>query len=147
MRLTRMHPPCMQRFRDLCAASCLLQAAVELSSERKWLCTGTPINNAVDDLLGQMASVHIMPLGKKTYFDSYIKVSRRVRAGPGPVMRTHAALPASGCDAIRLCACAHTHSQTCMPVSCWCVLLRSMPLAPASGGATPHRCCSCCPRQ
>ena len=72
------------------ASTLSLQAAVELSSERKWLCTGTPINNAVDDLLGQLASVHIMPLGKKTYFDSYIKVSHATARAAAPGSDTSA---------------------------------------------------------
>ncbi|KXZ53508.1 hypothetical protein GPECTOR_7g958 [Gonium pectorale] len=51
----------------------LYKTAVELASQRKWLCTGTPLSNAVDDLLGQFGAIHMLPLGKKTYFDSYIK--------------------------------------------------------------------------
>ncbi|GLC42798.1 hypothetical protein PLESTM_001380900 [Pleodorina starrii] len=55
------------------AGAKLYKAAVELASDRKWLCTGTPINNAVDDLLGQFGAIHLAPLGKKSFFDSYIK--------------------------------------------------------------------------
>ncbi|GIL83947.1 hypothetical protein Vretimale_10963 [Volvox reticuliferus] len=51
----------------------LNKAALELAADRKWICTGTPINNAVDDLLGQFGAINLMPLGKKIFFDSYIK--------------------------------------------------------------------------
>lgn len=50
---------------------------MELTSSRRWLCTGTPINNSIDDLLGQFAGVCVAPLNNKKYFDSHIKVRRQ----------------------------------------------------------------------
>lgn len=61
----------------VCAVPLRPQAALALSTERRWVCTGTPINNAVDDLYGQMAAIQLMPMSKKTWFDSAVKVSRR----------------------------------------------------------------------
>ncbi|GLI60102.1 hypothetical protein VaNZ11_002121 [Volvox africanus] len=53
----------------------LFRAAADLAADRKWICTGTPINSSLDDLLGQFGAIHLMPFGKKTYFDQHIKHS------------------------------------------------------------------------
>ncbi|GLC36509.1 hypothetical protein PLESTB_000156300 [Pleodorina starrii] len=63
------------------ASTQLYEAAVELVSDRKWLCTGTPILNAVGDLLGQFGAIHLAPIGKKSYFDSQIKHPFMARSG------------------------------------------------------------------
>ncbi|GIL56371.1 hypothetical protein Vafri_11730 [Volvox africanus] len=57
------------------AGTKLYRAAADLAADRKWICTGTPINNSLDDLMGQFGAIHLMPLGKKTYFDRHIKQS------------------------------------------------------------------------
>jgi hypothetical protein len=40
---------------------------------RRWICTGTPINNDINDLLGQFSVLHMQPFATKSYFDAYVK--------------------------------------------------------------------------
>ncbi|KAK9808795.1 hypothetical protein WJX72_003802 [[Myrmecia] bisecta] len=49
------------------------EACTALASERRWCCTGTPINTAIDDLLGQFGMLHMVPFSTKAFFDSYVK--------------------------------------------------------------------------
>ncbi|KAG2441423.1 hypothetical protein HYH02_010011 [Chlamydomonas schloesseri] len=56
------------------AGAKLAKTANELAAQRRWLCTGTPINTAVEDLLGQVAALQMAPLSKKTFFDGHIKL-------------------------------------------------------------------------
>lgn len=44
-----------------------------VQSERRWLCTGTPINNAVADLYGQFCALQLAPADKKAFFDLHWK--------------------------------------------------------------------------
>ncbi len=53
---------------------CLTMLAWFTSRAGRWLCTGTPINTAVEDLMGQLAALHMAPLSKKSFFDGNIKV-------------------------------------------------------------------------
>ena len=41
---------------------------------RRWVCTGTPINNGVDDLVGQFAALHMKPYSMPGFFNSFIKL-------------------------------------------------------------------------
>ncbi|KAG2497725.1 hypothetical protein HYH03_004461 [Edaphochlamys debaryana] len=74
------------------AAAKMYKTAVDLSASRRWLCTGTPINNAVDDLMGQFGALQLAPFSKKTYFDSHIKswfansAQRHAGASPLPLL-------------------------------------------------------------
>lgn len=49
------------------------KACVALEASRRWCCTGTPINNAIDDLVGQFAAIHLHPLNWNSFFDAHIK--------------------------------------------------------------------------
>ncbi|KAK9824040.1 hypothetical protein WJX72_007212 [[Myrmecia] bisecta] len=51
------------------------KACTALEGSRRWCCTGTPINTAIDDLLGQFGMLHMLPFGHKGFFDTYIKPS------------------------------------------------------------------------
>ncbi|KAF6235186.1 SNF2 family N-terminal domain-containing protein [Scenedesmus sp. NREL 46B-D3] len=53
--------------------ACQSKACVAVAAERRWCCTGTPLNNDITDLLGQFAVLHMQPLGSKPFFDSRIK--------------------------------------------------------------------------
>jgi SNF2 family DNA or RNA helicase len=55
------------------AAAAQSKACMAVAAERRWVCTGTPLNNDIMDLLGQFAVLHMQPLGSKPFFDSRIK--------------------------------------------------------------------------
>jgi hypothetical protein len=49
------------------------KACVALSAQRRWMCTGTPINTDVGDLYGQFAVLGFAPFNNKSFFDANIK--------------------------------------------------------------------------
>lgn len=49
------------------------KACVNITADRRWVCTGTPLNNDITDLLGQFAVLQMQPFGTKSFFDSRIK--------------------------------------------------------------------------
>ncbi|KAI3434920.1 hypothetical protein D9Q98_002974 [Chlorella vulgaris] len=49
------------------------KASIALKAERRWLCTGTPINTDVGDLYGQFCVLGLAPFNSKTFFDANIK--------------------------------------------------------------------------
>ncbi|KIY92295.1 hypothetical protein MNEG_15668 [Monoraphidium neglectum] len=53
----------------------MAKACMELESQRRWVCTGTPINNSVEDLLGQFCVLDMKPLSIKSFFDAHIKAA------------------------------------------------------------------------
>ena len=48
------------------------RACVDLPADRRWVCTGTPINNAVEDLHGQLGALRLQPLCFKGFFDAQV---------------------------------------------------------------------------
>ncbi|GBF96868.1 helicase-like transcription factor [Raphidocelis subcapitata] len=44
------------------------QAAMKLKTERRWVVTGTPLQNHVSDLYAMMAFLRVAPLGDRAYF-------------------------------------------------------------------------------
>jgi SNF2 family DNA or RNA helicase len=55
------------------AAAGQSKACIAVAAERRWCCTGTPLNNDITDLLGQFAALHMQPLATKSFFDSRVK--------------------------------------------------------------------------
>jgi SNF2 family DNA or RNA helicase len=49
------------------------QAICKVQSERRWLCTDTPINNATTDLYGQFCALQLAPANNKAFFDLHWK--------------------------------------------------------------------------
>jgi SNF2 family DNA or RNA helicase len=49
------------------------KACVAVQADRRWCCTGTPINNDITDLLGQFAAIRLQPFGSKTFFDAQVR--------------------------------------------------------------------------
>ena len=51
------------------------KAAIALTADRRWCCTGTPLSSSVEDLVGQCAAIHLQPLATKPFFDNHIKTT------------------------------------------------------------------------
>ncbi|PSC76011.1 helicase-like transcription factor isoform B [Micractinium conductrix] len=49
------------------------KACMALHADRRWMCTGTPINTDVSDLFGQFCVLKLAPFNQKTMFDSHVK--------------------------------------------------------------------------
>ncbi|KAL4518653.1 hypothetical protein Ndes2437B_g00741 [Nannochloris sp. 'desiccata'] len=49
------------------------KACVALEAQRRWMCTGTPINTDVQDLFGQFAVLRFAPFNNKNFFDANVK--------------------------------------------------------------------------
>jgi len=49
------------------------KACVALEAQRRWMCTGTPINTDVQDLYGQFAVLGFAPFNNKNFFDANVK--------------------------------------------------------------------------
>lgn len=49
------------------------KACVALKADRRWMCTGTPINTDVQDLFGQFAVLGFAPFNNRNFFDSNVK--------------------------------------------------------------------------
>ncbi|KAK9847690.1 hypothetical protein WJX84_004737 [Apatococcus fuscideae] len=49
------------------------KAVTALRGKIRWVCTGTPINNGVDDLLGQFTALHLAPYSMPGFFNPFIK--------------------------------------------------------------------------
>ncbi|KAK3264219.1 hypothetical protein CYMTET_27027, partial [Cymbomonas tetramitiformis] len=49
------------------------KACHALSSNLRWCCTGTPINNGLEDLHGQLMFLNIQPFSNKAVFDKFIR--------------------------------------------------------------------------
>ncbi|KAI7843193.1 hypothetical protein COHA_003176 [Chlorella ohadii] len=49
------------------------KACMALVSQRRWMCTGTPINTDVADLFGQFCVLGLAPFNNKTFFDAHVK--------------------------------------------------------------------------
>ena len=57
------------------ASDCWLAPALLPARTRRcrWAVSGTPLNTQVDDLLGQMCALGMLPFGSRTYFVSTIR--------------------------------------------------------------------------
>jgi SNF2 family DNA or RNA helicase len=51
------------------------KACIALRSERRWLCTGTPISTDVADLQGQFMVLGLDPFSNKNFFNAHVKTS------------------------------------------------------------------------
>ena len=49
------------------------KACVALKADRRWMCTGTPINTDVQDLYGQFAVLGFAPFNNKSFFDCNVR--------------------------------------------------------------------------
>jgi len=49
------------------------KACVALKADRRWLCTGTPLNTDISDLFGQFAVLHFAPFSSKSFFDCQVR--------------------------------------------------------------------------
>ncbi|GAB4812994.1 hypothetical protein N2152v2_000040 [Parachlorella kessleri] len=78
------------------------RACMALQAERRWLCSGTPINTDVSDLLGQFCVLGMAPFNNNNYFNSHVK------AAFGPLGGGSSAL----LYALGQCMIRHTKKQT-----------------------------------
>jgi hypothetical protein len=51
------------------------RACAALDADRRWLCTGTPINTDVADLYGQFAVLRLAPYSGKPFFDARVRAA------------------------------------------------------------------------
>jgi hypothetical protein len=49
------------------------KACVALEAQRRWMCTGTPINTDIQDLYGQFAVLRFAPFNNKNFFDANVR--------------------------------------------------------------------------
>eukprot|EP00798_Chlamydomonas_sp_ICE-L_P005761 gene5761-6058_t len=48
-------------------------ACCSLAADRRWCCTGTPISNSFEDLVGQLGALHMTPIDSKPFYDRSLK--------------------------------------------------------------------------